>query len=95
MGVLYGTVHCPVWSVTSRNVQEDLPMLGCLFSIAVVAMLYLGVSDQVKRRGLQHHGSLPNLVTLPRHDVRQKVVDVLFDETPLQDLYSMRCPLNT
>lgn len=61
----------------------------------MLQILYLGVSKQVKRRSLQHHGSFPNLVTLPRHDVRQKVVNVLLDKALLQDLHLMHCPFST
>lgn len=47
---------------------------------------YLRFCEHVDGRRLEHHGPLPYLVALSRHDVRQKVMDVLLDESQLKDL---------
>lgn len=41
---------------------------------------HLGVCEHVDGRGLEHHSPLSHLMGLPRHDVRQEVVYVLFNE---------------
>lgn len=47
---------------------------------------HLRFREHVDGRCLEHHGPLPNLVALSRHDIRQKVVYVLLDESQLKDL---------
>lgn len=47
---------------------------------------YLCFCEHVDGRCLEHHGPFPDLVALSRHDVRQKVVDVLLNKSQLKDL---------